>query len=58
MKNISVLIHDTIYDTTGTGRPVFPIKARSISLAACLPSVIAQTTKDCPRRQSMQNKNI
>lgn len=41
-----------------TGRPVFPIKARSISLAACLPSVIAQTTKDCPRRQSMQKKNI
>lgn len=39
-----------------TGRPVFPIKARSISLAACLPSVIAQTTKDCPRRQSMQKK--
>ncbi|EZA47527.1 hypothetical protein X777_16241 [Ooceraea biroi] len=40
------------------GRPVSPIKAKSISFAANRPSAIAHTTRDCPRLQSIVEKYI
>ena len=38
----------------GPGNWVSPIKKLSISLAACLPSVIAQTTSDWPLKKKQQ----